>query len=83
MTIMGLILSGDALAGMVIDGPATGVLQDVKLSGSDMGFGIVQQDFTSGMQPMITGATPPLQIVAGKMFPVAARPTMVPKNLSP
>ncbi len=80
-TVMEMTLSDNALASVLIDGAASGVLKDVTLSGSDVNLGIVQQSYTGGAQPMFTGTTPPPQVIAGQMFPVAARPAVLPKSL--
>jgi hypothetical protein len=51
--------------GFVINGPASGVLEDVTLSGGDEDPGILQQCYSGGPQPTILGSTPPLFVVRG------------------
>ena len=79
--IADLTLSGNALASVLIDGEASGMLSNVTLSDGDEALGIVQQHFTTGAQPMFTAGTPLPQVNAGEVHPVPARPNPVPKNL--
>ena len=65
---------------MLIDGEATGALNHVTLSGGDETRGIVQQHFTSGAQPAITGGTPAPMVDAGEVHPVPVMPAAPPKT---
>jgi hypothetical protein len=79
--ISDLSLSGNALASVLIDGEASGLLDQVTLSGGDQTLGIVQQSFMGGMQPTIMDGTPALQVDAGEVHPVPMPPASLPKSL--
>ncbi len=54
--------TGSGRIGVLIDGAATGSLQDVKLTGGDENGGIVQVNYTGGPQPDATGSTPDITV---------------------
>ncbi|WP_437670767.1 right-handed parallel beta-helix repeat-containing protein [Sorangium sp. So ce131] len=82
-TISDLIVSGSALASVLIDGEVTGMLRNVTLSGGDEARGILQQNFTrGGSQPRVVEATPALQATEGERYPVPAPPEVLPEDLA-
>lgn len=71
-------LSGNARASILIDGPATGTLVDVTLSGGDELKGIVQQSYDGiGPQPTIVSNVPAISTAATEQFAVSKPPTAV------
>ncbi|RLB64281.1 MAG: hypothetical protein DRI90_04945 [Deltaproteobacteria bacterium] len=52
--------SGNGRIGVLIDGPATGSLKNILLTGGDEDGGIAQVNYLGGPQPEIEGTTPPI-----------------------
>ncbi|WP_437521421.1 right-handed parallel beta-helix repeat-containing protein [Sorangium sp. So ce726] len=80
-TITDASLSGNALASVLIDGEATGTLHHITLSDGDEALGIVQQNFTGGMQPTVEAGTPALRADEAALYPVPAAPDVLPKDV--
>jgi hypothetical protein len=64
-------VSGSERMGVLIDGPATGSIEDLTLTTADGAGGIVQQNLTGGDEsPDTSGTTPPLDTDEGERVPV-------------
>ena len=73
-----VFLAGNARASILIDGPASGSLLDVTLSGGDEAKGIVQQSYDgSGPQPTVGANVPPLVTSASEQLAVSKPPAAI------
>jgi len=54
--------SGSGRVGVLIDGPATGSLKDIEMTGGDENGGIVQVNYIGGPQPDVEGSTPDITV---------------------
>jgi hypothetical protein len=71
-------LSNNARASILIDGPASGSLLDVTLSGGDETKGIVQQSYDgSGPQPAVGANAPPLTTFSTEQLAVSKPPVVI------
>jgi len=64
-----MTVKGSQRNGFLINGPASGILEDVTLADGQ----IVQINYETGSQPMTSGATPPIEPIPEDMFCIEDR----------
>jgi hypothetical protein len=63
-------------ASVLIDGPATGLLDNVSLTGGDAALGILLQSYLGGAKPSTSGTTPSLTTSSQEVHPIPFSPQL-------